>query len=307
MGDRSLWFTGPSAVELRDDGPVSAGEGEVVVRARASGVSQGTELLLYRGEGPEPFDPSMATATYPCRYGYAWVGVVEGTNERVFALAPHAERHVLPRAALRALPAGVPDIRATLAANLETAVTCAWDAAPSFGDDVVIFGGGVVGVLTAWLLAKSASSIALVEPSPLRRVAASALVPSLRFEARAADVVVEASGRPEVLDAAIATCRPEGRVVVASFYGKRRAPVDLGETFHRRRLSLVASQVSSIPPLLRARWDVARRWELVTSLLHDPTLDALFAQPVRFEDAPSFYPRLSSARDLPPAHVFVYR
>lgn len=307
MGSRSLWFTGPSSVELRDDAERTATEAEVVVRARASGISQGTELLLYRGEGPEPFDPSMQTATYPCRYGYAWVGVTEGAHERVFALAPHAEQHVLPRSALRPVPAGVPDIRATLAANLETAVTCAWDAAPSFGDDVVIFGGGVVGILTAWLLAKSASSIALVEPSPLRRVAASSLVPSLRFEAHPADVVVEASGRPEVLDAAIATCRQEGRVVVASFYGKRRAPIDLGETFHRRRLSLVASQVSSIPSALRARWDVARRWELVTSLLHDPALDALFAQPLPFEDAPAAYARLANARDLPPAHVFVYR
>jgi threonine dehydrogenase-like Zn-dependent dehydrogenase len=194
---------------------------------------------------------------------------------------------------------------------METAVTCAWDANVSFGDDAVVLGGGVVGILTAWLLARSGADVTLVERSEARRTAARALVPSAIIEASAvpdgsADVVIEATGDPRVLDDAIAWARPEARIVVASFYGKRRAPIDLGDAFHRRRLELRASQVSSIPPRLRERWTYARRWMLVLSLLHERALDALLAPPTHFERAGELYALLDTAADVPPAHVLVY-
>ncbi|HSO40386.1 MAG TPA: FAD-dependent oxidoreductase [Labilithrix sp.] len=299
------------------------GAGEVTVRGLASAISQGTELLLYRGEGPAVFDPSLGAApaaTYPRRYGYAWVGEVASAGEgsrfregtRVFSLAPHGEVHTLREDAVRPLPEDFSATRAVLAANLETAVTCAWDANVSLGDDVVVLGGGVVGTLTAWLLARSGASVTLLEPGDKRRAAARALVPAALVEATAepdgtADVVVEATGNPHVLDAAIAWARPEARVVVASFYGARRAPVDLGDAFHRRRLELRASQVSSIPPRLRERWTPARRWLLVLSLLRERALDALLAPAVPFGQAAELYAALDRDADVPPAHVFVYR
>jgi len=273
---RALWFVGPRKVELREEKVRVPGPREVVVRALASGVSQGTEMLLYRGEGPAVFDPSVeteGTATremYPRRYGYAWVGEVvakgketrfaEGT--RVFALATHGDVHTLDESCVRPLPEDFSAMRAVLAANLETAVTCAWDANVSVGDDAAVLGGGVVGILTAWLLAQSGATVTLIERSEKRRTAARALVRSAMIESDAtpdgtADIVIEATGDPQVLDAAIAWARPEGRIVVASFYGKRRAPIDLGDAFHRRRLELRASQVSSIPPRLRERWSPA--------------------------------------------------
>lgn len=202
-----------------------------------------------------------------------------------------------------------------LAANLETAVTCAWDAQVGLGDRVVVLGGGVVGTLTAWLLARSGTTVTLVEQSAKRREAARELV-GARAQARVvaeaepdglADVVIEATGDPAMLDTAIAWARAEGRIVVASFYGKRRAPIDLGDAFHRRRLELRASQVSTIPPRLRERWSFERRWELVLSLLQEAGLDALIAAPVPFEEAAELYGRLEGERDVPPAHVFVYR
>ncbi len=322
---RALWFVAPRSVELRSETLRAPGPREVVVRGLASGVSQGTEMLLYRGEGPEVFDPSLAgpaggATTYPRRYGYAWVGEITacGSNARlregtrVFALAPHGEGHVLDSDAVRALPEDFSATRAVLAANLETAITCAWDASPSLGDDAVVLGGGVVGILTAWLLAKTGANVTLIERSEKRRAAARALAPSLLIESAAApdgtaDVVVEATGDPRVLDDAIAWTRPEGRIVVASFYGARRAPVDLGDAFHRRRLELRASQVSTIPPRLRERWTPARRWLFVLSLLHERALDALIAPPTPFERAAELYAALASDADVPPAHVFVYR
>ncbi len=320
---RALWFAGPRRIELRDEAVPAPGPGEVTVRALASGISQGTELLLYRGEGPAVFDPSLGRAaadTYPCRYGYAWVGEVTaagpgarlGEGTRVFSLATHGDLHTLPEAAVRPLPEDFSATRAVLAANLETAVTCTWDANVSLGDDVVVLGGGVVGTLTAWLLARSGASVTLLEPGEKRRAAARALVPEALIEAAAqpdgsADVVIEATGDPALLDTAIAWARPEARVVVASFYGARRAAVDLGDAFHRRRLELRASQVSSIPPRLRERWTPARRWLFVLSLLRERALDALLAPAVPFTQAAELYAALDRDVDVPPAHVFVYR
>lgn len=320
---RALWFVGPRAVELRDETVRAPGPRELTVRGLASAISQGTELLLYRGEGPAVFDPSLGNAageTYPRRYGYAWVGEVTaagpgarlGEGTRVFSLAPHGDLHTLAEDAVRPLPEDFAATRAVLAANLETAVTCAWDANVSLGDDVVILGGGVVGTLTAWLLARSGATVMLIEPGAKRRAAARALVPSALIEAAAepdggADVVVEATGNPALLDVAIAWARPEARIVLASFYGARRASVDLGDAFHRRRLELRASQVSSIPPRLRERWTPARRWLFVLSLLGERALDGLLAPAVPFAQAAELYAALDRDGDVPPAHVFVYR
>jgi threonine dehydrogenase-like Zn-dependent dehydrogenase len=322
---RALWFAGPRNVEIREETLRVPNSHEMIVQGLASAVSQGTELLLYRGDGPDRFDPSLddgavAAPTYPRRYGYAWVGeIVAGAPEvrvhagtRIFALASHADKHVLDFAQARPLPEDFPAARATLAANLETAVTCVWDARVGIGDDAVVVGGGVVGILTAWLLTRSGATVTLIEPSEKRRAAASALVPTAMVVEKEqpdglADVVIEATGDPAQLDTAIAWARPDARIVVASFYGLRRAPIDLGDAFHRRRLELRASQVSSIPPRLRERWTPARRWLLVLSLLNERALDALIAEPVPFDDAAALYAKLDTELDVPPAHVFVYR
>lgn len=310
---RELWFVAPRKVEIREAELPSPADDETVVRGLASCVSQGTELLLYRGEGPARFDPSLdgggAAPTYPCRYGYSWVGETEA-RDRVFALASHADAHVLRRDALRVLPSDIPPTRATLAANLETAVTCTWDAEIGLGDRALVLGGGVVGILVAWLLSRAGAKVSLVEPRRQRREAARALVPELTLtmpDEGSADVVVEATGDPRSLDLAVKACARSGRIVVASFYGSRRAPVDLGDRFHRERLELRSSQVSRIPPRLSARWDSARRFDLVTDLLGEPGLDHLLAAPVPFARAPQLYASLDGNSDVPPAHVFVYR
>jgi threonine dehydrogenase-like Zn-dependent dehydrogenase len=230
----------------------------------------------------------------------------------VFALAPHGDRHTLAEEHVRVLPAGLSATRATLAANLETAITCVWDAEVSLGDEVFVFGGGIVGILTAWLLVRAGTSVTLIESQESRRRAALALLPSSRVLAsltdssETADVLIEATGDPRVLDEAIAHARQESRIVLASFYGSRRATLDLGSVFHRKRLELRASQVSAIPARLCARWTFSRRWDLVLALLQDSRLDALFAPVTSFEHAAELYARLDREADVPPQQVFVY-
>jgi threonine dehydrogenase-like Zn-dependent dehydrogenase len=275
-------------------------------------VSQGTELLLYRGEGPTPFDASFdapGSPTYPRRYGYAWVGEVvargpqvEGlaVGTRVFALAPHGDVHVLDAASARAIDPTIPPARAVLAANLETAVNCVWDSGASLGDRVVVLGGGVVGLLVSRLVQSAGGRVRLVEPSLCRRAVARTLgiealsVEDDRPEAEA-DVVIEATGDPATLERAIAHAAQEAVVVVASFYGARTAPVPLGGDFHRRRLRIVSSQVSSLPASRGPRWTTARRFELVKSLLLDPMLDALVERLHPFETAAAVYRSLDRA------------
>jgi threonine dehydrogenase-like Zn-dependent dehydrogenase len=323
MSPRELWFTAARQVELR---PVAAspplGAGQVRLRGLASGISQGTELLLYRGEGPTPFDPSLdapGAPTYPRRYGYAWVGEVAESHStelavgaRVFALAPHADEHRLDAAQVRQLPEAVPALRAVLAANLETAINVVWDAGIALGDEVVVIGGGVVGLLAGYAARRGgASRVSLVEPSRRRRDAALELGFQRALEAEqasgiSADVVIEASGNPACLDLAVQLARDEALIVVASFYGQRVAPVALGSDFHRRRLTLRASQVSRLPPARSVGWSFTRRFQLVTELLRDSGLDALLDPPVPFAQAPATYARLASAPGDSLQTVFSY-
>ncbi len=308
---RELWFTAPRAVELRPGAELPLEAGHIRARAIASGVSQGTELLLYRGEGPTPFDSSLdppGTPTYPRRYGYAWVGEVVETRSdvvpvgsRVFALKPHGDEHVIAEDAARVIPRSIPGSRATLAANLETAITVVWDAELSLGDEIAIVGGGIVGLLSAWLARKvGVARVRVIEPSARRRETALALGAD---EARSpedddprgnCDAVIEASGDPTCLNRAIAHAARDATIVVASFYGERTSPVALGSDFHRRRLTLKSSQVSRVPLAKMSRWNAARRFALVLDLLQDEHLDALIDPAVTIDQATEVYARLAS-------------
>ncbi len=319
---RELWFTRPGEVELRSGRIPALDPGQVLVRALASGVSRGTELLLYRGDGPTPFDPSLDapdTPLHPRRYGYSWVGEVLSdspampANTRVFCLAPHGDLHALDPERAHRISETLPPHRATLAASLETAVTCTWDAGTSIGDDAVVLGAGVIGLLVTWLLARTGARVHVVEPAERRRALAlelgarSVSHPTDDVPASRADVVVEASGDPSLLDRAIAHAGREATVIVASFYGARTAPVSLGNDFHRRRLLLKSSQVSEIPPARAPRWSRERRFALVRELLQDACLDAIVDAPVPFDEAPSVYARLDRAPDEGVHTVFTYR
>lgn len=323
MSLRELWFAAPGQVELREGAAVPVQEGQLRVRGLCSGVSQGTELLLFKGEGPTPFDPSLdapGAPTYPRRYGYAWVGEVTESRAavdalrvgtRVFGLLPHGDEHVVSAARLRALPDDTPAERAALAANLETAVNVVWDAGVAVGDEVVVIGGGVVGLLVGHVARLGGAQVRVLEPSEARRRAAQLLGLEAASPESAgsqpADIVVEASGNPATLDLAISLAREEGVVAVASFYGERVAPVRLGAEFHRRRLSLKASQVSRLPPSRAPGWSFERRFGLVARLLGDSRLDVLLERPSPFAEAPAVYARLAEAPGQHLQSIFSYR
>jgi 2-desacetyl-2-hydroxyethyl bacteriochlorophyllide A dehydrogenase len=304
---RAFWIAAPGRGELRSEplGPPAAGE--VLVETRASGISRGTETLVFRGEVP-PSQYQLMRAPFqsgelalPAKYGYSAVGVVaagapELLGRRVFCLHPHQDRFVVPTAAVVPVPDAVPDTRAVLAANLETALTGLWDAAPRLGDRAAVIGAGVVGALAAALLARlPGTAVQLIDVDPAKARIAAALGVEFALPDAAQgelDLVIHASGAPAGLARALELAGFEATIVELSWYGARPVALPLGEAFRSRRLRLISSQVGAVAPARRARWSHRRRAEAAVQLLALPALDALVAEEIAFEDAPRELPKL---------------
>ena len=307
---RAFWIAEPGRGELRGETLPEPAADEVVVRSIYSGISRGTEALVFEGRVPAserqrmraPFQRGEFPA--PVKYGYASVGEVErGPRElqgrNVFVLHPHQTRYVVPVGAVHALPDGVPAARAVLAANLETAINGVWDARPQVGDRITIVGAGTVGCLVAWIAGRIPGCQAeLIDTNPGRSAVARAL--GVRFAVPAdatadADVVVHASGSPAGLGLALRVAGFEATIVEMSWYGANVVPMPLGEAFHARRLTIRSSQVGAIASSQRARWDTKRRMALALSMLADPALDALITGESAFEALPQVMAQLASA------------
>ena len=309
---RQFRILSPGAAEIVPVGLPAAQAGEVLVRTRYSGISRGTEALVFNGQVPPsqyaamraPFQQGDYPGPVTC--GYSSVGEVEETaagasaalaGRTVFCLHPHQDLYRVPAAAVTPVPDGVPPARAVLAANMETAVNITWDARPGSGDRIVVIGAGVVGLLAAWLCRQApAAEVTVVDVNPARETAASALGLAFAPEPSPgadADVVIHASGQPDGLRAALESAGVEGTVVEASWYGMRAAPLPLGEAFHSRRLTIRSSQVGRIPPDRAPRWTHARRLRLALELLRAEALDALITGESAFADLPAVLARLS--------------
>nr|WP_246513957.1 zinc-binding alcohol dehydrogenase [Neoroseomonas soli] len=298
---------------------------QALVRTLATGISRGTERLVLAGRVPESQRAAMRAPLqqgdfpFPVKYGYAAVGVVEDGPEplrgrRVFCLHPHQDRFLAPAAMCIPVPDGVPDARAVLAANMETAVNVLWDARPLAGERALVIGAGVVGLLVASLLARMPGmEVAVCDIDARRRAAAEAL--GARFCAPEdapgdRDLIVHASADPSGLRRALDVCAFEGRIVEASWFGTREATLPLGEAFHAKRLSIVSTQVGAVAPAMRGRRTHAERMALALSLLADARLDALVGPATRFEDLPDAMPRLldpSPGEPAPLCPLVTYR
>lgn len=306
----AFWTLAPGRGGLREEPLAAPREGEVCVRTLYSGISRGTEALVFLGRVPEseyrrmraPFQAGDFPG--PVKYGYVSVGVVEAgeaalQGREVFCLHPHQDRYVVPASAVTPLPDGLPPARAVLAANMETAVNGLWDAAPGVGDRVAVVGAGVVGALVAWLCAAiPGTRVQLIDVVPARAELAAALGLDFRTPETAApdnDRVIHASGSGEGLQLALRLAGLEARVVEMSWYGDEVVGLPLGEAFHSRRLTLRSSQVGRLPAEHGPRWDHRRRLALALELLCDPRLDALISGESDFRELPALMPRLVGA------------
>ncbi|MFH8774018.1 zinc-binding alcohol dehydrogenase [Streptomyces sp. NPDC017958] len=306
---RAFWLRSPGHGEIRDVTLAGPAGGEVLVRTLYSGVSRGTETLVFRGGVPESQHAVMRAPFQegdfpgPVKYGYLNVGVVEeGPRElvgrTVFCLYPHQSRYVVPVSAVTVVPERVPAERAVLAGTVETAVNAVWDAAPLIGDRIAVVGGGMVGCSVAALLARFPGvRLQLVDADPARAKTAEALGVDFAAPGDAlgdCDLVVHASATEQGLTRSLELLAAEGTVVELSWYGDRRVALPLGEAFHSRRLTVRSSQVGTVSPAARVGRGYAERMALALDLLADPALDALITGESAFEELPELMPKLAA-------------
>ncbi len=320
---QALYFEAPYQAVVRDEDIPTLRADQALVRTTLSAISAGTEMLFYRGQFPREMavDVSIASleeqSDYPMKYGYAAVGVVEevGTDvdeewlgKRVFSFQPHQSHFVAGVDELFQIPAEISDEDAVFLPNMETAINLVMDASPIIGERVTVFGQGIVGLLTTALLKQfPLEKLVVVDPVEMRRKAALALgadvayTPeeiSLHPPSSAADeyydVALELSGVPDALNNAIEKVGFGGRVIVGSWYGQKAVSLDLGGRFHRDRIQLISSQVSTIAPKFSARWDKVRRFNLVWEMLGHVRPSKWISSRIPFGEADQAYATLDT-------------
>ena len=304
---RALWFAAPRSVEIRGGRLAPPQPDEILVRTLCSAISRGTERLVFEGAVPPgEYDTMRAPMQdgafpFPVKFGYCAVGRVEQgptglLGRRVFALHPHQDFFVAPVDAVAVLPDWLPMERATLAANMETALNAVWDSGAGPGDRIAIVGGGAVGLLICFLAARlPGADVTLIDPDGSRAKIAEDFGATHRSKAPAAigaDIVFHASASADGLAAAIAACGLEATLVESSWYGARAIEAPLGGAFHARRLRIVSSQVGLVSQSRRPRWTHRRRLAKAVELLDDPRLDSLIGERVAFDDLSREMPRL---------------
>lgn len=319
MKARTLFFTAPGQVEIRESDLPALKDDEVLVETQCSAISAGTEMLVYRGEFPrltDTHDTLSSELKYPLAYGYANVGVIKETgkgvdaglrDKLVFGFTPHTSAFTCNPSSLIFALASLPAEACSFLPNMETAVNLVQDGAPILGERVLVLGQGVIGLLTASLLKEfPLETLVTSDRYPLRREASleigvnDSFDPGLLEEnlnnsgnkyysgytqthptpstskaqrthqlayAQTFDLTFELSGSPSALNDAIALTAFSGRIAIGSWYGEKKAPIDLGGAFHRSRIQLISSQVSTVAPALSGRWDKARRFKVAWEAL----------------------------------------
>jgi 2-desacetyl-2-hydroxyethyl bacteriochlorophyllide A dehydrogenase len=327
---RSVIIPAPGSIEIQQTSLPDVGPEHVGIHTLVSGISPGTELLAYRGELPEAdpddaeLDPHAGGGGYPMSTGYCSVGVVTSVGDRVdpswrgrrvFGFLPHGTGAVVDPDSLIPLPDSLPEDLATFIPNLETAIGLVMDARPVLGERVVVIGQGIVGLLVTRLLARyPLGLLATLDRIPGRRARSTAsgaelaldpasatdrasLREALETDQPGADLVIELSGNPAALNDAIQFAGYGGRIVAGSWYGSKSAPIDLGGRFHRNRISLISSQVSTVAPDLSARWTKSRRMATVLRLLPELGLDSLITHRFPLDDAADAFALLDTRSD----------
>jgi 2-desacetyl-2-hydroxyethyl bacteriochlorophyllide A dehydrogenase len=332
----SVWFPSAREVDLRHEPLPDVGPDDARIEAIASAISQGTEMLVFRGQVPEGVELDLPTLrgsfNFPIKYGYSSVGRVVETGSSVsclargdlaFVLHPHQSSYVVPAGMAVRLPDGLDPTLGVFLANIETATNIVLDAAPRLGERVAVFGQGVVGLLITQLLRLTGvSQIIVVEPVARRRELASQVgadaalgapgdevVGAIRDLTGGAgvDVAIEASGSAGALDQALEALVFGGTCVVCSWYGTKPIQLRLGGPFHRRRLRIVSSQVSTIDAALQPRWTHQRRMSLARDLLPRLELGSLISHRIRFEDAADAFALVDQHADQTVQVVLTYR
>lgn len=323
MRTKALTFTAPRQIEIRESTVSEPAADELLVETEVSAISPGSELLMYRGEFPQEMaaDSTIAALAeplrYPMTYGYACVGcvvacgrdVAEWQGRRIFAFNPHQTHFLVKATAVHLVPDGMAAETAVFLPNVETAVSFVMDGQPAIGEKVLLLGQGIVGLLTTALLAQfPLGTLISADLHPLRREWSKRLGAHHTFdpindadELKAvlsddhyggADVTYELSGNPQALNLAIEMTGVDGRVIIGSWYGQKRAPINLGGHFHRSQMRLISSQVSQVAARWNGRWSKERRFQTAWQQLATLQPERLITHRIPIQNATQGYEQL---------------
>jgi 2-desacetyl-2-hydroxyethyl bacteriochlorophyllide A dehydrogenase len=336
MNRKTLYFTAPRQLELREESLPALGAEDVLVETTCSAISAGTEMLIYRGQFPRDLEADSVISSlrggfkYPLAYGYACVGVVRDTGTQVdstwrdrlvFAFQPHTSHFIATLDSLFSIPSSLSPDSACFLPNMETAINLVQDGAPIFGERVLVLGQGIVGLLTAALLNEFPLDILVTADCYPLRCNSSPITPHLSLDPDAsgfrqeamrllkpgADLTFELSGNPTSLNNALALTCFSGRIVIGSWYGEKQVEVNLGGTFHRSRIKMISSQVSTIAPELEGRWDKARRFEAAWKALERIKPEKWITHRFAIDDAPQAYRLLDESPQETIQVIFDYK
>lgn len=332
---QQLWFTAPGQLEVRSVALAPPAPGQLRIKTLCSAISAGTEMLVYRGQLPQDMalDTSLQTlqsaSSFPLQYGYACVGEVVDVGDgvdaawqglRVFAFQPHVSHFVATPDQLTRVPDDVETESAVFLPNMETAVNLVQDGAPMLGEQVVVLGQGVVGLLlTGVLAAHPLSALYTLDTMVKRRQQSLELGASASFDpaevtalqnqslaGKGADLIYEVSGVPEALNLAITLGGFDSRIVIGSWYGNKSAAIALGGDAHRNRLQIITSQVSTLASHLSGRWDKGRRFDIAWQMIRHLQPQKLISHRKALGDARALYQLLHDSPEDVMQAVFVY-
>ncbi len=337
MKRKTLIFTAPGRIEVREDSIAALDPDEVLIETSISAISAGSEMLVYRGQFPhdlaETHDTLSSNLSYPLTYGYASVGRViemgtaisrEWMDRKVFGFQPHTSHFTAKPSTLLTIPENLPNDSAVFLPNMETAVNLVQDAAPILGENILVLGQGIIGLLVVSLLHQFPISLLITADKFLVRRQASLDIGGLKTydpsisdwrddalrqtakDGGGFDLTIELSGNPAALDDAVSLTRFSGRIILGSWYGGTRAALDLGGSFHRSRLKLISSQVSTIAPELSSRWDKPRRFNVAWNSLRQIKPEKWITHRFPFDRAAEAYALLEQSAEQTIQVIFEY-
>jgi 2-desacetyl-2-hydroxyethyl bacteriochlorophyllide A dehydrogenase len=338
MMRHAVQFDSPRQVSILEELLPDLASGHVRVRTQASLISTGTELLIYRGQAPAEMAVDAKIPlfegeklTYPLRYGYACVGEVTEVGEdvdgswlarTVFAYHPHESSFNARPDELIQLPDGVTVDDALFLPMMETAVNLVQDGAPRIGETAIVTGLGIVGLLTTALLARmSLGDICAFDLHSSRREIARSLGATcvadpgdetsitelferMKPHTKGADIAFELSGVPSSVNLLLNLTADSGRIIIGSWYGTKPAEINLGGRFHRSRIRIISSQVSTIDPELQGRWTVERRQQIAWKMINVIKPSRLITHRLPLQEAPQAYALLDGSPESTLAVAF---
>lgn len=323
MQGKRLVFPAPNQVTLETyDLPDRPAADELLLRALTTGISPGTELVVYTGRHSSLSDPNAAWPKFPFRPGYCFVGEVLAVGEgiqtfsqgdRVAARLGHASLGYLQpdRAPALPVPQEISDEEAALAPLVAISLNGVRLASIELGESVVVAGLGLIGMFAAQLAhVAGAANVIGADPIPSRRRLAEAAGVPLVVDAaqdtlgdlvlsltggRGADVVIDATGSPKAAPGLMELARTLGRyVVLGSPHGT--VEMDLYHHVHRQCLNIIGAHERSAGrsegPY--ARWTNRENIATALKLMAQGRVRTreLITHLVPPDEAPKIYPQL---------------